>query len=155
MRVPRQYLEQQTYQYKVPKVEYEARTIQVPTTVMVPRTTFENRVTYVPRHTFEMKTATVQVPRMTEEIQNVVSYHMQTVQEPVQIMVPQTQTVNTVQHVNRVVEYVRTPVRQYTVVGPTAATASMSPRLAPRAPYYGPGSWQEQTGFPRPFPSLY
>jgi hypothetical protein len=150
-------MEQQTYQYKVPKVEYEARTIQVPTTVMVPQTTFENRVTYVPRHTFEMKTATVQVPRMTEGIQNVVSYHTQTVQEPVQIMVPQAQTVNTVQQVNRVVEYARTPVRQYSVVGPTAATAaSLSPRRAPRVPYYDPGSWQEQTGFPRPFPvSLY
>jgi hypothetical protein len=150
-------MEQQTYQYKVPKVEYEARTIQVPTTVMVPQTTFENRVTYVPRHTFEMKTATVQVPRMTEGIQNVVSYHTQTVQEPVQIMVPQAQTVNTVQQVNRVVEYARTPFRQYSVVGPTAATAaSLSPRLAPRVPYYDPGSWQEQTGFPRPFPvSLY
>ena len=150
-------MEQQTYQYKVPKVEYEARTIQVPTTVMVPQTTFENRVTYVPRHTFEMKTATVQVPRMTQGIQNVVSYHTQTVQEPVQIMVPQAQTVNTVQQVNRVVEYARTPVRQYSVVGPTAATAaSLSPRRAPRVPYYDPGSWQEQTGFPRPFPvSLY
>ena len=150
-------MEQQTYQYKVPKVEYEARTIQVPTTVMVPQTTFENRVTYVPRHTFEMKTATVQVPRMTEGIQNVLSYHTQTVQEPMQIMVPQAQTVNTVQQVNRVVEYARTPVRQYSVVGPTAATAaSLSPGLAPRVPYYGPGSWQEQTGFPRPFPvSLY
>ena len=143
-------MEQHTYQYKVPKVEYEARTIQVPSTVMVPKTTFENRVTYVPRHTFEMKTATVQIPRMTEGIQNVVSYHMQTVQEPVQIMVPQTQTVNTVQHVNRVVEYARTPVRQYSVVGPTSAT-SLSPRHAPRAPYHG-GSWQEQTRFPRPFP---
>jgi len=150
-------MEQQTYQYKVPKVEYEARTIQVPTTVMVPQTTFENRVTYVPRHTFEMKTATVQVPRMTEGIQNVLSYHTQTVQEPVQIMVPQAQTVNTVQQVNRVVEYARTPVRQYSVVGPTAATAaSLSPRRALRVPYYDPGSWQEQTGFPRPFPvSLY
>jgi hypothetical protein len=34
-------------------------------------------------------------------------------------MVPQTQTVNTVQHIQKVVEYARTPVNQYVVPGPT------------------------------------
>merc|ERR1740127_241391 len=68
---------------------------------------------------FEMKEQTYQVPRMTEEIQNVTNYVTQTVQEPVVNMVPQTQTVNTVQQINKVVEYARTPVNTYTVPGPS------------------------------------
>jgi len=66
-----------------------------------------------------MKEQTYQVPRMTEEIQNVTNYVTQTVQEPVVNMVPQTQTVNTVQQINKVVEYARTPVNTYTVPGPS------------------------------------
>jgi hypothetical protein len=117
VRVPRQYMEQQTVQYQVPKVEYQDIITQVPRTVMVPQTTFENHITQMPRETFEIQTVNVQIPRMTEEVRNVVSYEVQNVQEPVQIMVPQTETVNTVQQVNRVVEYARVPVRQYSVPG--------------------------------------
>jgi hypothetical protein len=67
----------------------------------------------------EQQAQTIQVPRMTEEIQNVTNYVMQTVQEPVQVMVPQVQTVNTIQNINKVVEYQRTPVNTYTVPGPS------------------------------------
>jgi len=34
-------------------------------------------------------------------------------------MVPQTQTVNSIQQIQKVVEYARTPVNQYTVPSPT------------------------------------
>ena len=67
----------------------------------------------------ETKQQTVQVPRMTEELQQYTTYAQQTVQEPVQVMVPQTQTVNTIQQINKVVEYARTPVNEYTVPGPS------------------------------------
>ena len=77
VRVPRQYMEQQTVQYQVPKVEYQDIITQVPRTVMVPQTTFENHITQMPRETFEIQTANVQIPRMTEEVRNVVSYAVQ------------------------------------------------------------------------------
>lgn len=167
VRVPRQYMETQTYQYQVPKIEYETQTYQVPKTVMVPQTTLETRVQQVPRQSFEMKTGTVQVPRMTEEVQNVVSYQNQTIQEPVQVMVPQTHVVNHVQQVNRVVEYARTPVRQYSVPGPSyqvpgpsyqvpgamAPVAAAGYGMASVAPAYVaggalPASWQQRRSYP-------
>merc|ERR1740117_1019008 len=67
----------------------------------------------------EVKQQTMQVPRMTEEMQSYTTYANQTIQEPVQVMVPQTQTVNTVQQIQKVVEYARTPVNQYVVPGPS------------------------------------
>ena len=145
VRVPRQVMEAQVQNYQVPKVEYETHTQQVPKTVMVPQTTYETyqyqtakpvyetkyRTVRVPKMTYEdvqvpyqeqvyeTKQQTIQVPRMTEEIQQYQTYTQQTVQEPVQVMVPQTQTVNTIQQINKVVEYARTPVNEYTVPGPT------------------------------------
>ena len=45
---------------------------------------------------YKVKEQTMQVPRMTEELQQYTTYVQQTIQEPVQIMVPQTQTVNSI-----------------------------------------------------------
>merc|ERR1711865_319053 len=113
--------------------EVETHSRQVPKTVMVPQTTYETkyRTVRVPKMTYEdvevpyreqvmeVKQQTMQVPRMTEEMQSYTTYANQTIQEPVQVMVPQTQTVNTVQQIQKVVEYARTPVNQYVVPGPS------------------------------------
>merc|ERR1740138_936983 len=145
VRVPRQVMEQQVSYYQVPKMEIQEHKVPTQKTIMVPQVVQEEytyttqrpvyttkyREVQVPKMTyetvqvpyqeqeFEMKEQTYQVPRMTEEIQNVTNYVTQTVQEPVVNMVPQTQTVNTVQQINKVVEYARTPVNTYTVPGPS------------------------------------
>ena len=145
VRVPRQVMEQQVSYIQVPKMEVQEHKVPTQKTIMVPQVVEETytyqtqrpvyttkyRTVQVPKmiyepvevpyqeQEFEMKEQTYQVPRMTEEIQNVTNYVTQTVQEPVVNMVPQTQTVNTVQQINKVVEYARTPVNQYTVPGPS------------------------------------
>jgi hypothetical protein len=60
------------------------------------------------------------------------TYATQTIQESVQVMVPQTQTVNTIQHLHKVVEDARTPTNPVVVSGPclgpsrtTSKTASL------------------------------
>merc|ERR1712216_979169 len=105
----------ETYQYQTAKPVYETKY----RTVRVPKMTYEDVQVPYQEQGMETKQQTIQVPRMTEEIQAYTSYAQQTVQEPVQVMVPQTQTVNTIQQVNKVVEYARTPVNEYTVPGPT------------------------------------
>jgi len=145
-------MEQQAYQYQVPQMTYETQTQQIPRTVMVPQTTMETyqyqtqkpiyetkyRTVRVPKTTyedvevpyqeqvFEVKEQTVQVPRMTEEYQSYTTYANQTIQEPVQVMVPHMQTVNSIQQINKVVEYARTPVNQYTVAGPSYQQQAMT-----------------------------
>jgi len=93
----------------------------------------------------EQKEHTIQVPRMTEEIQNVTNYVMQTVQEPVQVMVPQVQTVNTIQNINKVVEYQRTPVNTYTVPGPSYQMPATTGYSMPATTGY---SMPATTGYP-------
>jgi len=137
VQVPRPYMEAQAYQYQVPVQTFEEQTIQVP------RTVYETQTIRVPKIHYETKTGSVQVQRMGAEMQSVtgyqtqpvttyqtgmqMSYANQTIQEPVQVMVPQTQTVNTIQNINKVIEYARTPVNQYTVAGPSYQTAMPYP----------------------------
>ena len=163
--VPVQTMEDVQYQYQVPVQTFEEVAVQVPKTVMVPQTTYETVMQKVPKTTYEVKTATQQVPRMTyetktgthmvpkytEEYQTVTSMTTQTVQEPVTVQVPVQQTVNTVQMVNKVVEYKMQPVNTYTVPGQTyqtmgqqtmgqpVASTSEAPAAVPTASYgYAP-----------------
>merc|ERR1719231_814080 len=80
---------------------------------------YETQTIQVPKYSSETRTGYQQVPRMTEETVMQTSYQSQTIQEPVQVMVPQTQTVNTIQTINKVTEYQRQPVNQYSVPGPS------------------------------------
>jgi hypothetical protein len=164
VRVPRTTYETQTQNYQVPQMTYETQTIQVPKQIMVPQMTYETQTIQVPRPVYETKyrtvqvprtvydeqqvpyqeqvyetrSQTIQVPRMTEEIQNVTNMVQQTVQEPVQTMIPQTHTVNTIQQINKVVEYARTPVNQYTVPGPTYTQPVQQMSYAPQMSYSMP-----------------
>ena len=115
----------------------------------VPKTTYEVKTAtqQVPRMTYETKTGTHMVPKYTEEYQTVTSMTTQTVQEPVTVQVPVQQTVNTVQMVNKVVEYKMQPVNTYTVPGQTyqtmgqqtmgqpVASTSEAPAAVPTASY--------------------
>jgi len=84
---------------------------------MVPKTTYEQVEVPYQEQVFELKEQTVQVPRMTEEYQSHTAYANHTIQEPVQVMVSHMQTVNSIHQINKVVEYSRSPVNQYTVAG--------------------------------------
>merc|ERR1711865_816297 len=103
--------------YQEAYTTYEEQTIQVPRMVM------DTKTVQVPKTAYETKYRTVtnyQTQQVTNyETQMQTSYTNQTIQEPVQVMVPQTQTVNTIQNINKVVEYARVPVNQYTVPGPS------------------------------------
>merc|ERR1719199_1054568 len=147
--VPVQTMEDVQYQYQVPVQTFEEVAVQVPKTVMVPQTTYEVKTAtqQVPRMTYETKTGTHMVPKYTEEYQTVTSMTTQTVQEPVTVQVPVQQTVNTVQMVNKVVEYKMQPVNTYTVpgqryqtmgqqtMGQPVASTSEAPAAVPTASY--------------------
>lgn len=105
----------------------------------------------------ETQQRTIQVPKMTQEMQSYTTYAQQTIQEPIQTMVPQTQTVNTIQQINKVVEYARTPVNQYTVAGPTYTQPAqqqmmyqpqMQQSYAMPQQSYGYGMAQQSYGMP-------
>ena len=51
----------------------------------------------------------------------VTTYAAQPIQELIQVMVPQTQTVNTIQTINKVTKYAHTPVNAYSYAGPTTS----------------------------------
>jgi hypothetical protein len=103
--------------YQVPKVRYEAVQYE------------EEQTVQVPKMSYAIQTAQRQVPVQTVEQVPYTTYQNQTIQEPVTVNVPQqqtvqipvTQTVNTFQTVQKVIEYARTPVNQYTVPGPSYA----------------------------------
>merc|ERR1712205_152246 len=65
VQVPVQTMEDVQYRYQVPVQTFEEVAVQVPKTVMVPQTTYETVMQKVPKTTYEVKTATQQVPRMT------------------------------------------------------------------------------------------
>jgi len=73
------------------------------------------------KQVFEIKNQTLQVPRMPEGLQSCTNNLQQTIQEPVpgQVMVPQIQTVNSIQQIQEVVEYTLTPIYPHIVTGPT------------------------------------
>ena len=51
----------------------------------------------------------------------VTTYAAQPIQELIQVMVPQTQTLNTIQTINKVTKYAHTPVNAYSYAGPTTS----------------------------------
>jgi len=56
---------------------------------------------------------------MREELQSCTNYSQQTIQEPVQVMMHQIQTVNSIQQIQEDVEYTLTPIYPHIVPGPT------------------------------------
>jgi hypothetical protein len=89
---------QTTYQtISVPQQTMQTHTdfqqvhVKVPTTIMVPKATYETQTISIPKQTIETRTGYQQVPCIKKEIKMQTSYETQTVQEAVQIMVPQAQ----------------------------------------------------------------
>jgi hypothetical protein len=87
------------------------------------------------------------------------TYQNQVIQEAVTVNVPQqqtvqvpiTQTVNTVQTVNKVVEYARTPVNQYVVPG--ASYTQPTVQVAYGQPTYGQPTYGQPT-YGQAFPGV-
>ena len=127
--VPRLTYSTEQYQYQVPKMGYETKTIKIPKVRYEAVQYEEEQTVQVPKMSYETQTAQRQVPVQTVEQVPYTTYQNQTIQEAVTVNVPQqqtvqipiTQTVNTFQTVQKVIEYARTPVNQYTLPGPTYA----------------------------------
>jgi hypothetical protein len=148
MSVPRTSYTTEQYQYQVPKQYMETQVVKVPKVRYEAIQYEEDQTVQVPRMTYETQTGTRQVPVQVIEQVPHTTYQNQVIQEAVTVNVPQqqtvqvpiTQTVNTVQTVNKVVEYARTPVNQYVVPGasytqPTVQVAYGQPAYA--QPAYG------------------
>ena len=85
------------------------------------------------KQVFEVKKQILQVPGMLEELQFCTNYSQQTIQEPVKVMMPQIQTVNSIQQIQEDVKYTLTPICPHIVPSPTVLhVAGCSPDLCGR-----------------------
>ena len=94
---------------------------------------------------FETKTQQIQVPRMTYEDQTVTQMVPQMTQEPITTQVPMQQTYQQVQQVQKVVEYARMPVNQYTVPGQSYYT---QPQMTQTMQMQQPMGYGQTMGMP-------